>query len=363
MILDPGAFALVVRDQVAFEAHLRHRFAGPRRVRSGQPEQRRRTHRIARRLRQCHSRLHLLGRLVSRDRWRRLLAGGARRERRPSRIGTPPAGWGISGELGGNPNADNAVFSMQFEGWQRGSLHGGGTRPARGLGSARRREWRRHSSIFSRMPSAGDPWAQTPPEFLPSAERSGRPAAPARPPPEERGRSPDRGGIRIRSGDWSEVSLPLGVPARPWRRHRDTSLRRSDRGRVVAPIGTNAGHPGVSLSWWCPVASQWTIPGLAFYSRRPSMNDSAAFLPNSARRPLAKLRTVLKVAHCSGCDRVVALRSSSRRRRIGPLDGDLGNSMARRRGRPPFAAGGRQGDRHLSALRRAGRGLRHGPEI
>jgi hypothetical protein len=28
-------------------------------------------------------------------------------------------GWGISGDPGGNPNADNAFFSVQFEGWQR----------------------------------------------------------------------------------------------------------------------------------------------------------------------------------------------------------------------------------------------------
>ena len=116
--LGPGGFALVVRDQVAFEAVYG---GGLPVVGEYMPDN----------LSNDGERIELrdaVGNVIHEftfsDEWYPATDGGGyslvvNDESASLADWNTPGGWGISGDLAGNPNADNAVFSVQFEGWQR----------------------------------------------------------------------------------------------------------------------------------------------------------------------------------------------------------------------------------------------------
>ncbi len=118
VILDPGAFALVVRDQVAFEALYG---TGLPILGEYQPDN---LSNDGERLEFRDAAGNVIHDFTFSDAWYSATDGGGyslvvRDEAADVADWNTPAGWGISGDPAGNPNAENTIFSVQFEGWQR----------------------------------------------------------------------------------------------------------------------------------------------------------------------------------------------------------------------------------------------------
>jgi hypothetical protein len=168
VVLNPGAFALVVRDQVAFSA-----LYGPGLPVLGeyQPDN---LSNDGERIELRDSSGNIIHDFNFSDAWYSAADGGGYSlvvldENANTVDWNTAAGWRLSGDPGGNPNANNAFFSAQIEGWQRDHF----TVEELGMPAI--------SDPLSDANGDGtvnllkyalglDPWIQTPPEFLPSAE-------------------------------------------------------------------------------------------------------------------------------------------------------------------------------------------------
>lgn len=208
--LAPGAFALVVRDRVAFEAIYG---AGLPIVGQFDPDA---LSNDGERIELRDASGNLIQEFSYSDRWYPAADGGGyslvvRDENAALEAWSTALGWALSGQPGGNPNADNGSFAVQFEGWQRdhftleqlalpaisdalGDANGDGT-----------------ANIWNY--AAGlDPWEAIPVEFLPTVELT-------------EGKLQLQ--VRVRKGavdlqvsadfsddliNWEEVLLPLGSP-------------------------------------------------------------------------------------------------------------------------------------------------------
>ncbi len=210
VVLNPGAFALVVNDQAAFNTHYD---AGLPVVGEYQPDN---LSNDGERIVVRDSSGNVIHDFTFSDQWYPATDGGGwslvvRDENRNVASWDTVEGWGISGESGGNPGADNSFFSIQFEGWQRDHFTAeelampsvsGPLADANGEGTVN----------LMKYVLGVDPWAQTPPGSQPAIELFG-----------------DRLRMLVRRAQnlvdvqiaaefgsdlisWSEVLVPLGVP-------------------------------------------------------------------------------------------------------------------------------------------------------
>ena len=210
VLLDPGAFALVVRDQVVFEAlygvglPILGEYQPDNLSNDGEHVE----------LRDAAG--NVIHEFTFSDAWFSATDGGGyslvvRDEAADIGDWNTLAGWGISGDPAGNPNAENTGFSVQFEGWQRDHFTeaelampaiSGPLDDANGDGIVN----------LLKYASGINPWAQTPSGVQPSVELvEGRLRLHVR-----RARNAVDLQIAAEFGstlvDWTEVLIPLGDP-------------------------------------------------------------------------------------------------------------------------------------------------------